>query len=114
MSTLEPIKPRLRGVSHQVAFFAALGAGATLVATAPNGRAALAASVYALALLALYGVSALYHRVDWAPAARLRMRRLDHSMIFLFIAGCYTPICWLALPGPTGSRLLTLAWVGAA
>lgn len=110
----EVIKPRLRGVSHQFAFFGAIVAGLGLLSIAPTGRAMLAAGVYAIALMGLYGISALYHRVDWQPKARMRMRRLDHSMIFCFIAGCYTPICLLALSPEVGRPLLTMAWIGAA
>src|SRR5918995_1120727 len=93
------VKPRLRGVSHFWAFFVALVAGAVLVLTAPSGKATLAAAIYASSLSALFGVSALYHRVDWRPSARRWMRRLDHSMIFLLIAGTVTPFALIALGG---------------
>ena len=106
-------KPRWRGVSHQAAFFAAVGAGAVLLAVAEDGRAALAASVYVVTLMALFGVSALYHRIHWNDRARVLMKRLDHATIFVFIAGSYTPICLLALDGPVGTQLLTWAWIGA-
>jgi hypothetical protein len=76
-------KPRLRGVSHEWAFFVSLAAGAALVLTAPSGRAAAVAAIYAASLSALLGVSALYHRINWRrPEIRRWMRRLDHSMIF--------------------------------
>ena len=92
------MKPRLRGVSHEWAFFVSLVAGAALVVTAPSGRAAAAAAIYAGSLSALLGVSALYHRINWRrPETRRWMRRLDHSMIFLLIAGTVTPVC---APGP--------------
>src|SRR5205807_2544431 len=81
------LKPRLRGVSHQYAFFVSLACGAGLILAASGGRARLAASVYAAAVSALFGTSALYHRVTWRPGARRWMRRLDHSMIFVLIAG---------------------------
>ena len=81
-------KPRFRGVSHQWAFFIALVAGAVLVAAAPSGRATLAAAIYALSVVAMFGASALYHRVNWkSVSARRWMRRLDHSMIYVLIAG---------------------------
>jgi hemolysin III len=108
------VKPRLRGVTHFWAFFVALGAGAALVLTAPTGKATLAAAIYAGSLSALFGVSALYHRVDWGPAARRWMRRLDHSMIFLLIAGTVTPFALLVLEGPLASALLIAVWAGAA
>ena len=112
---IEKVKPRLRGVSHQWAFFAALVAGVILVLAAPDGRATLAASIYAGSLVALLGTSALYHRVNWKrPRARAWMRRLDHSMIFLLIAGTVTPFALLVMQGPLASALLIAVWAGAA
>jgi hemolysin III len=108
------VKPRLRGVSHFWAFFVALAAGAVLVATAPNGRATLAAAIYAGSLATLFGVSALYHRVNWRPAARRWMRRLDHSAIFVLIAGTVTPFALLVMSGPFATALLIAVWAGAA
>ncbi len=108
------VKPRLRGVSHQWAFFAALGLGVTLVLTAPSGRATTAAIVYAAAVAGLFGTSALYHRVNWRrPAARRWMRRLDHAMIFVLIAGTYTPFALLVLHGPLATAILAVVWGGA-
>jgi len=110
-----PVKPRLRGVSHKWAFFVSLVAGAALVLAAPTGRAVLATAIYATSVAALFGASALYHRVDWASVrARRWMRRLDHSMIFLLIAGTYTPFALLALEGTLASVMLIVAWAGAA
>jgi hemolysin III len=112
---IEKVKPRLRGVSHQWAFFAALVAGTILVLAAPDGRATLAAAIYAGSLAALLGTSALYHRVDWQrPRARAWMRRLDHSMIFLLIAGTVTPFALLVMEGPLATALLVAVWAGAA
>jgi hemolysin III len=108
------VKPRLRGVSHFWAFFVALAAGAVLVGIAPDGRATLAAAIYAGSLSALFGISALYHRVDWRPATRRWMRRLDHSAIFLLIAGTVTPFALLVLDGPFATGLLIAVWAGAA
>ncbi len=107
-------KPRLRGVSHQWAFFCSLLAGAALVILAPEGEATFAASVYAVSLSALLGVSALYHRVNWRPAARRWMRRLDHTMIFLLIAGTYTPFALLVLHGALAEVVLIAVWAFAA
>ena len=106
------VKPRLRGVSHQFACFVALGAGAVLVALAPVG-AKLATAIYALALVSLFAISALYHRPTWSASARQRMRRLDHASIFLLIAGTYTPFCALGLDAEIGPRLLGIVWAGA-
>lgn len=113
MSILHPEKPRFRGVSHRAAFFASLGAGPMLVAAAGSVQAAIAATVYALTLAAMFGVSALYHLPNWGDRARLLMRRLDHSAIFLVIAGSYTPICLIALKDGVGPWLLGLMWFGA-
>jgi hemolysin III len=108
-------KPRLRGVSHEWAFFLSLGAGGALVMAAPTPRATLAVAIYAASLSALLGVSALYHRVTWTrPEIRRWMRRLDHSMIFLLIAGTVTPFAVLVLDGPWASALLVAVWAGAA
>jgi hemolysin III len=108
-----PPKPRLRGVSHQYAFFVSLACGAGLIAAASSGRARLAATIYALAVSALLGTSALYHRVNWRPAARRWMKRLDHSMIFVLIAGTYTPVALLALRGTLANTILIVLWAGA-
>jgi hemolysin III len=108
------VKPRLRGVSHQWAFFAFLALGTMLVATAPSGRPTVAASVYAASVVGLFGTSALYHRVTWASAAARRwMRRLDHSMIFVLIAGSYTPFALLVLHGTLATVILITVWAGA-
>jgi hemolysin III len=108
-------KPRLRGVSHQWAFVASLVAGAALIVAADTPRATLAVAVYALSLSALLGTSALYHRVDWRrPAVRRWIRRLDHSMIFLLIAGTVTPFALLVLDGPLARAILIAVWAAAA
>ncbi len=108
------VKPRLRGVSHQWAFFVSLGLGVALVLTAPPGRATAAAAVYAACVAALFGTSALYHRVNWRSlAARRWMRRLDHSAIFLLIAGSYTPFAVLVLNGTLADVILVVVWAGA-
>ncbi len=108
----QAVKPRLRGVSHQYAFFVSLACGVALILAASGGRARLAATVYAVAVSALLGTSALYHRVTWRPQARRWMRRLDHSMIFVLIAGTYTPVALLALPGALGRTVLIVVWAG--
>jgi hemolysin III len=89
--------------------------GIALVASAPSARARLAAAIYAASVAALFGSSALYHRVAWrSPGARRWMRRLDHSMIFVLIAGTYTPFALLALRGALADALLIAVWAGAA
>ena len=109
-----PLRPKLRGVVHQWSFFVALAAGIALVVVAPAGRATAASAVYALALCGLLGTSALYHRITWRPAVRSWMRRLDHSMIFVLIAGTYTPFAVLVLSGTVQDVVLWGVWVGAA
>ena len=107
-------KPRLRGVSHQWAFFVSLILGAGLILIAAGAEARLAAAIYAASLSALFGVSALYHRVTWRrPEVRMWMRRLDHAMIFLLIAGTVTPFTILVLDGPFATALLVAVWAGA-
>jgi hemolysin III len=108
-----PVKPRLRGVWHQYGFFVSLVAGAALVARTPPGRGLVAAVVYASSVSALLGTSALYHRVTWRPEARRWMRRLDHAMIFVLIAGSYTPIVLLAMSGTLAVVVFCVAWGGA-
>ena len=112
-TTLSAPKPLLRGVSHEIAAGLALAAWIVLAVAAPSARGRLAAHVYGASLFALFAVSALYHRPSWPPRARLFMRRLDHSAIFLLIAGTYTPFC-LLLPARTGEPLLAIVWGGAA
>lgn len=107
-------KPRLRGRLHQVAFFVSIPAGLALVALARAATARAAAVVFAVTLTALYGVSAAYHRRNWSARAHRFMKHLDHSMIFVFIAGSYTPVTLLALRPAWGVTLLILAWSGAA
>jgi hemolysin III len=108
-------KPRLRGVSHQWAFFVSVVLGAALVVSAPAGLARLAAGIYALSVAGLFGASAIYHRITWASAAARRwMRRVDHSMIFLLIAGSYTPFALLVLEGTLATAILVAVWTGAA
>jgi hemolysin III len=110
---LDTVKPRLRGVSHQYAFFVALAAGAALVVLARGGEARVAVAVYALSLCAMFGASALYHRIDWQPRPRAWLRRLDHSMIFVLVAGTYTPFAVLVLAPALGWTLLGVVWGGA-
>jgi hemolysin III len=109
------VKPLLRGVLHHTAAWYALGAGTVLVAMSTTLRAAIAAAVYSLSLVALFTISAVYHRVQWKEErSRARMRRADHASIFLLIAGTYTPVALLGLGGVDGRNLLIMIWTGAA
>src|ERR1700746_1827364 len=107
------VKPKLRGVSHEWAFFFSLGFGAILIVLAKTPKATLAVAIYAVSLSALFGTSALYHRVNWTrPHVRQWMRRLDHSMIFFLIAGTYTPFALLVPHGTLASAILGVVSVG--
>jgi hemolysin III len=106
-------KPRWRGVLHQIAFFLSIPQGIALVVAAAGWLALVATAVYALSLSALYGVSSAYHRRAWSPRALVRMQRLDHSMIFVLIAGTYTAVCLLVLHHVWAYIVLALVWVGA-
>ncbi len=109
-----PVKPKLRGLLHEIAFLTSIPAGLALVAFAETGAAKAAALVYALGVSALYGTSAAYHRGNWSPRGRRWMKRLDHSMIFVLIAATYTPICVLGLQGGGGSvTILVGVWSAA-
>ena len=108
-------KPRLRGVFHHWAFFVAVVAGVVLVTFADGAMSRFAAWVYVTALAAMFGASALYHRYPFKSAARrMWARRLDHSTIFLFIAGTYTPFALLAFDGTISWIVLATVWFGAA
>ena len=114
-AALDPLlKPRLRGVLHQWAFAVSLVAGVGLVLEAGSARARIAVTVFALSLAALFGTSAAYHRVRWRRlGARRWMRRLDHTMIFVLIAGSYTPFGLLVLRGSLGEAIVLTAWSAA-
>lgn len=111
--TVPPPRPRFRGVIHQYAFFAAVLAGVVLLLNARDTRATVAAGVYGASLAALFGVSALYHRVTWSAAARRWVGRLDHAMIACLIAGTFTPLGLLVLADTPAVVLLPAVWIGA-
>jgi hemolysin III len=110
----QSVRPKLRGWLHVGAFPAALIAGLVLVALGPTLTARLAAAIYALTSVLLFGVSALYHRGQWSERAVGWLRRFDHANIYLVIAGTYTPIAMLALQGNLRVVVLTVIWTGAA
>jgi hemolysin III len=109
-----PRKPRLRGRFHQAAFFVCIPACLVLLVVAPGPAARVAAVIYGAALLLQFGSSAAYHVGDWSDAAHRRMQRLDHSMIFVLIAGTYTPVILLVMHGTASVLALTLVWAGCA
>src|SRR5581483_424861 len=114
MAVAAPAKPRLRGRIHEVAFFVSIPAGVALILAARSATGRAAAAVYAVSLSAVFGSSAAYHRGRWSPAALTRMKRLDHSLIYVLIAGSYTPVAALALHGAWSAAILSAVWAGAA
>ena len=105
--------PRLRGVTHAYAFWAALVAAGALIALTPPGAPRVAAAIYGAGLCAVFGGSGLYHRWRWHPRWRPLLRRLDHSTIYVFIAACYTAVGMLVLSGATRWVVLVTVWGGA-
>ncbi len=106
-------KPRYRGVSHFYALFVAIVAAVALVVTAPGDLATFAAAVYATTLVGMFGASALYHRGNWSLPTARHLLQLDHTAIFLLIAGTYTPIALLATAGITRVVTLSAVWLVA-
>lgn len=107
-------KPTWRGWLHAGMTPVALVLGIVLIAVADGAAAKIACAVFVASSLLLFGVSAVYHRFDWSPRARILLKRMDHANIFLLIAGSYTPITVLALPHEKSVLLLWLVWSGAA
>src|SRR2546423_5440026 len=107
------VKPRLRGVFHELGFYAALGLGAGLVLRAEDGRARVAAAVFAGSVAFCFGASALYHRPMWRPPVRAWLARLDHAGVYLLIAGTYTPFGLLVMSEAWAVPVLTIVWTGA-
>lgn len=107
-------RPRWRGRLHQAAFYVSIPAGLWLVTLGSTAAAKVGAGVYAASLSAMYAASAALHRIEWSPRALRWMRHLDHSMIFVLIAGTYTPFALLALVPPWSTIVLALVWGGAA
>lgn len=107
-------RPHLRGVSHQFAFVSALALAPLMIIAAPGVAPRFVTAVYVLAIVGLFGISALYHRRDWGEQGRVIMKHLDHSMIFITIAATYTPIAVFALDQGTARWILPTVWIGAA
>jgi hemolysin III len=97
-----------------VAFVVALVLGGVMIGVSPDAGARIAVIIYVVGLCTMLGVSALYHRLNWSPSALLLMRKLDHSTIFLAIAGTYTPIAALVLDGWHRTAMLAIVWGGTA
>ncbi|GAA1997177.1 hemolysin III family protein [Nakamurella flavida] len=113
-----PLRPRARGWIHLYSAVGAVAMGVALVvlaATTVSATAAVACAIYAVTLVGLFGISSTYHLHTWiSPRARTWMKRADHSMIFVFIAGTYTPIAVLAMDDPSRTVVLVVVWAGAA
>jgi hemolysin III len=110
--TAERVKPKLRGVFHELGFYAALGLGVALVLTAEDGRPRTAATVFAGSVAFCFGASALYHRPMWRPPVRAWLARLDHAGVYLLIAGTYTPFGLLVLSAGWAIPVLAIVWSG--
>jgi hemolysin III len=106
------VKPKLRGVFHELGFYAASALGVPLVLTADHGRARIAAIAFASCLAGCFGASALYHRRMWTPRVRSWLARLDHAGVYLLIAGTYTPFGLLVMSGGWAVPLLSVVWSG--
>jgi hemolysin III len=107
------VKPHLRGWLHAGTFPVALAAGIVLVVLSDGTRATVANAIFAASAVLLFGVSAAYHRGNWTPRVEKRLKRLDHSNIFLIIAGTYTPFSLILLDDHGGGTLLWIVWLAA-
>jgi len=106
-------KPLWRGWIHAGTFPLAIAAGIVLICLADGAAAKWASAVFMVSSLLLFGISATYHRFNWSPKVKAVFRRLDHSNIFLLIAGTYTPLAVCALPPDKAAVLLSIVWGGA-
>jgi hemolysin III len=104
------VKPRLRGVSHQVAFVAAVPVAIVVALTTSGGLARAAGTAFALSVAGMFGVSSIFHRGSWTPTISRRLGRLDHAMIYGLIAGTYAPIGLLVLHRDWRVPILGAVW----
>lgn len=109
----QAVKPRLRGWIHAGVAPLALVGAVVLVAVSPTTPARVSNAVFGMSAILLFGTSAVYHRGTWSPRVAGVLRRLDHTNIFLIIAGTYTPLATLLLPWSTARTLLVVVWGGA-
>ena len=112
-ATPEARKPRLRGWLHAATFPVVVITGVLLVATATNQDGRIASAVFVATAIGLFGTSALFHLGSWTPREHKLLRRLDHSNIYLLIAGTYTPLAVVGMPDRSGTTLLLIVWTGA-
>jgi hemolysin III len=107
------VKPKLRGVFHEIAFYVAAAIGILLVVTAEPGKARLAGAIFASGVVVCFGASAVYHRPTWPPRARAWLARLDHAGIYLLIAGTYAPFGLIVMSRDWAIPILAIVWGGA-
>jgi hemolysin III len=107
------VKPRLRGVFHELGFYAAAAVGIIVVVTADPGRARMAGLIFASSVAFCFGASAVYHRPTWRPRARAWLARLDHAGVYLLIAGSYAPFGLIVLSRDWAVPVLAIVWGGA-
>jgi hemolysin III len=108
------VKPKLRGVFHEIGFYAAAAVGVVLIVTAEPGKARLAGAIFASCVAVCFGASALYHRPTWSPRARAWLARLDHAGVYLLIAGTYAPFGLIVMSKGWAIPVLAIVWTGAA
>lgn len=113
LTAAAPVKPKLRGVFHEIGFYVALAVGALTVAAADAGRARVSAAIFASCVAACFGASALYHRPTWTPRVRAWLARLDHAGIYLLIAGTYAPFGLIVMSPTWAVPVLSVVWGGA-
>jgi hemolysin III len=107
------VKPKLRGVFHELGFYLALGLGIPLVLTSDDARARTAAAIFAGCVAACFGASALYHRPNWKPSVRAWLAHLDHAGVYILIAGSYVPFGLLVMSPGWAVSILAVVWSGA-
>ena len=107
------VKPKLRGVFHELGFYAAVAVGVVVIVTADPGRARMAGVIFASCVAFCFGASAVYHRPTWRPRPRAWLARLDHAGIYLLIAGSYAPFALIVLSRAWAVPVLAIVWGGA-
>jgi hemolysin III len=107
------VKPKLRGVFHELGFYAAVAVGVVVIVTADPGRARLAGVIFSSCVAFCFGASAVYHRPTWRPRPRAWLARLDHAGIYLLIAGSYAPFALIVLSRGWAVPVLAIVWGGA-
>lgn len=110
---MNKVKPKLRGHSHQSMFFVSIGACSLLLARASNLNTMIGLSIYSIGVLLMFGISAVYHRIQWDVKQRAFMKKLDHAAIYVMIAGTCTPVALNVLGAESGKSLLLGIWIVA-